>query len=315
MTALLVVLGALLLDRFLGEWPNRLHPVVWMGSAVKAAERLAPTSGRAAPFVYGLGMALLLPAAWGALAWATVSLPLVGPILAVLWLKSAFAVRALGVAGSGVAGPLAAGDLAGAREGLRSLCSRDPSALGPEELAAGAVESLAENASDSVVAPLSWFVVGGLLGGLAGAPGFVEGAVPAAVAYRAVNTLDAMIGYHGRYEWLGKASARLDDLLNLVPARLTALLLLAGGVVVGADVRGGARTMWRDRARTESPNAGWPMATMAGLLGVRLEKPGHYVLGDGRAPTGADVATSWTIVGWGLIVGGCVLLGAIGSSV
>ncbi|MDO9280431.1 MAG: cobalamin biosynthesis protein, partial [Pseudomonadota bacterium] len=127
-----------------------------------------------------------------------------------------------------------------------------------------------------------------------------------------VNTLDAMIGYHGRYEWLGKASARLDDVLNLVPARLTALLLLAGGVLAGADARSGARTMWRDRARTESPNAGWPMATMAGLLGVRLEKPGHYVLGAGRAPTGADVTASWRIVAWGLLVGAGALVGTIG---
>ncbi len=306
MTTILVLVAALLLDRFLGEWPNRIHPVVWMGNLVKAAERRAPTSGRAGPFLYGLGMALLLPAAWFTLAWATVSLPLVGPILAVLWLKSAFAVRALGVAGQGVAVPLIAGDLAGARDGLRSLCSRDPSALGAEELAAGAVESLAENASDSVVAPLFWFVVGGLAG-----PWLANIAVPAAVAYRAVNTLDAMIGYHGRYEWLGKASARLDDLLNLVPARLTALLLLAGGALAGADVGSGARTMWRDRARTESPNAGWPMATMAGLLGVRLEKPGHYVLGSGRAPTGADVTTSWRIVLGGLGVGGVALVATL----
>ncbi|MDP2311954.1 MAG: adenosylcobinamide-phosphate synthase CbiB [Pseudomonadota bacterium] len=301
MIALLVVLAALGLDRFLGEWPNRLHPVVWMGIAVKAAERRAPTAGRAAPFIYGLAMALILPAACGATAWATVSLPLVGPILAVLWLKSTFAVRALGVAGRGVSGPLATGDLHGAREGLRSLCSRDPRALGPDELAAGAVESLAENASDSVVAPLSWFVVGGLLGSGALAP-----AVAAAVAYRAVNTLDAMVGYHGRYEWLGKASARLDDLANLVPARLTAVLLLVGGAGSGASVRSGVTTMVRDRGNTESPNAGWPMAAMAGLLGVRLEKPGHYALGSGRAPTAADVEVAWIIVVRGLGVGGIV---------
>jgi adenosylcobinamide-phosphate synthase len=307
-TTIVVLVAALLLDRFLGEWPNRIHPVVWMGNLVKAAERRAPTSGRAAPFLYGLGMALLLPAAWFALAWATVSMPLVGPILAALWLKSAFAIRALGVAGQGVAVPLVTGGLAAAREGLRSLCSRDPSTLGAEELAAGAVESLAENASDSVVAPLFWFVVGGLVAPWLAAPWLANMAVPAAVAYRAVNTLDAMIGYHGRYEWLGKASARLDDLLNLVPARLTALLVLVGGALAGADVGSGARTMWRDRARTESPNAGWPMATMAGLLGVRLEKPGHYVLGSGRAPTGADITTSWRIVVLGLGVGGVVLV-------
>jgi adenosylcobinamide-phosphate synthase len=130
---------------------------------------------------------------------------------------------------------------------------------------AATIESAAENASDSFVAPLFWFSLLGL---------------PGAMFYRAVNTLDAMIGYHGRYEWLGKASARLDDLLNWVPARLTATFLLVGGALTGLDAKRGARVLWRDGAKTESPNAGRPMAAMAGLLGVELAKPGHYLLGD-----------------------------------
>jgi len=121
--------------------------------------------------------------------------------------------------------------------------------------------------------------------------------LPGAVAYRAVNTLDAMIGYRGRYEYLGKAAARLDDLLNLIPARLTAGLLLVAGALARADVAGGVRVLGRDRRRTASPNAGWPMAAMAGLLGVTLEKPGHYRLGDGTAAVGAaDIDRAWRIV-------------------
>jgi adenosylcobinamide-phosphate synthase len=111
-----------------------------------------------------------------------------------------------------------------------------------------------------------------------------------------VNTLDARIGYRGRYEWLGKASARLDDLLNLVPARLTAGLLLAGGLLLGAHVRAGLAILRRDGARTESPNAGRPMATMAGLLGVELEKVGHYRLGDAQHPVDAGtIIAAWRI--------------------
>src|SRR5207302_5219298 len=138
-----------------------------------------------------------------------------------------------------------------ARAALRALGGRDASQLDGEALVAGAIQSLAENASDSFVAPLFYYLLAG---------------VPGAVAYRAVNTLDAMIGYRGKYEALGKAAARLDDLANLVPARLTAGLLLLAGWLGGRDVAAGWRVLRRDGAKTPSPNGGRPMAVMAGLL-------------------------------------------------
>ncbi len=153
--------------------------------------------------------------------------------------------------------------------------SRDTADLSAGEVAGAAIESVAENASDSVVAPLFYYVVGG---------------VPAALAYRAVNTLDAMIGYRGETEWLGKAAARLDDVANFIPARITALLLaVASGAGGGSPLR--AVALWlRDGRKTESPNAGRPMATIAGALGVELSKRGAYVLGAGmRVPTAADL--------------------------
>lgn len=275
-----VLLAALLVDRFVGEWPGIAHPVVWMGRLVRACERAAPGAGRARPFLYGVAMAILLPAGWWAFGWAAVRVPLVGPVLAIFLLKSSFALRLLGEAGQGVARPLLAGDLDEGRRRLSWLCSRDASALDASQVTAGAVESLAENLSDSFVAPLFWFVVAG---------------VPGALAYRMVNTLDAMIGYHGKYEWLGKASARLDDLLNLVPARITTVAIAIAAPAARGDLRGGLRAWWQHRGRTESPNAGWPMATMAGLLGVRLTKPGHYALGEGRAPEPGDIARAWRI--------------------
>lgn len=278
----LVLALALLVDATFGEPPNRLHPVVWMGSAVRALERLAP-SGAVPELLWGAAMALVVPGASAALAALVVRVAepstWLGMALAVLLLKPTFALRALGRAAMRVHDDLARGDLEAARSGLRSLCSRDPSRLDATQVAQGATESVAENASDSFVAPLFYFALAGL---------------PGAVLYRAVNTMDAMIGYHGRYEHLGKAAARLDDLLNLIPARLTTGLLLVAGALRGNDARRGWRVLRRDGARTESPNAGRPMAAMAGLLGVELAKPGAYRLGDAVRPVNAaTIAEAW----------------------
>jgi adenosylcobinamide-phosphate synthase len=200
--------------------------------------------------------------------------------------KTMFSWRTLHQAGERVRQPLAAGDLDGAREGLRWLVSRDTAGLDAPLLAAAAIESLAENASDSVTAPLLAYALLGL---------------PGACAYRAVNTLDAMVGYRGRYEYLGKVPARLDDLLNLVPARLTGLLIVAAAALCSADARQAWQTLQRDHAATDSPNAGYPMAAIAGALGVRLEKAGHYCLNaSGRKPTAEDLRRASRVVGVGL---------------
>ncbi|MCH8330432.1 MAG: cobalamin biosynthesis protein CobD [Bacteroidetes bacterium] len=162
------------------------------------------------------------------------------------------------------------GDVAQARLGLRSLVSREPSGLSSQQTAAATVESVSENMADSICGPWLFFALFGL---------------PGAVAYRVINTMDSMIGYHGEYELLGKASARLDDIVNLIPARLSGLLLvLASAFLPGQHAAGAWRIMWRDHARTESPNAGWPMSGMAGALGVELEKVGHYRLGEDTRP-------------------------------
>jgi adenosylcobinamide-phosphate synthase len=283
--SLLALPLALALDALAGEYPNRLHPVVWMGNAIAFLERGAPRTGRAAQLAWGILVALALPALFAAAAWGLLSLlrpwPLAALAAEALLLKSTFAVRALGAAAADVRLALERADLPAARRALRSLCSRDPAALTEGQVAAAAIESIAENLSDSVVAPLFWYLVAGL---------------PGAIAYRAINTLDASIGYRGRYEWLGKAAARLDDLANVVPARLTALLLLVAGPLAGGRGRDGLRVLLRDGGKTESPNAGRPMAAMAGLLGVELEKVGHYRLGEATESPGAPaLARAWRI--------------------
>jgi adenosylcobinamide-phosphate synthase len=271
---------AVVADACWGEPPARWHPVVAMGRAIAAAERHAPRSQPAAELVYGAAVALGGAVGWalGAhvlLAFVDRQASVLGTLAGALLLKSTFAVRALDDAAVAVGRALAAGDLATARQAVRALVSRDPAALDAPLVAAAAVESVAENLGDSFVGPLVWYAVLG---------------VPGAVAYRWLNTCDAMWGYRGRYEWLGKAAARLDDAASWLPARLAAALLACAALLEGLDAAGAWRVLRRDRGRTASPNAGWPMSAAAGALGCRLEKPGHYVLGgDGRQPTAATI--------------------------
>jgi len=277
---------AVAIDQVFGEPPAALHPVVWMGKVIALSERLARVRGRLAQLALGAAIALAIPLAFAAAAWfaegALRAHALLEIVIGAAILKTTFALRSLRRAVSSVRDQVEAGQIETARASLRALCSRDARALDGPALVAATIESAAENASDSFVAPLFWFSLFGL---------------PGAMFYRTVNTLDAMIGYHGRYEWLGKASARLDDVLNWVPARLTAALLLIGGALVGLDAKRGARILRRDGAKTESPNAGRPMAAMAGLLGVELSKPGHYRLGDGvRALLPKEIDRAWRAV-------------------
>jgi len=300
------ILGlAVLIDLALGDPPNALHPVAWLGRIAGWLLRRAPGQGPRRQLVAGavlvalvVGIAVMV--AWAvALACAAKGAPRgLGLVGGALFLKSTFALRGLGLALQRVTDRWRAGDLAGARIALHSLCSRDASALDGAQLAAAAVESVAENTSDSVVAPLLFYALFGL---------------PGAAFYRAANTLDAMIGYHGRFEYLGKVAARLDDVLNFVPARLTAMLLLGAGFFRGADVAGGLRILRRDGDKTESPNAGRPMSAMAGLLGVVLGKVDHYRLGDeGHAIEPGDMEAAWRFCRDAALGGASLAMATIG---
>ena len=288
---------ALVLDYVLGEPPAIVHPVVWMGKVISWLERRAPKAGRIAQFSYGLGMALAIPAAFATAGYfVVVETRELNPIAYILivgfLLKSCFAVRGLGQAASDIRERLEAGNTEQARAGLSALVSRDTSKLTSSSAASAAVESVAENTTDSFVAPWLAFALFGL---------------PGALAYRVVNTLDAMIGYHGKYEYLGKASARLDDALNFIPARLSAIMIVAASPLQAHSARRALAVMSREGSTTESPNAGLTMAAMAGALGVELEKTGHYRLGSGlRQPTSADIVESVKVMQW-VAFFGCLL--------
>ena len=274
-------LAALGWDLAVGEPPAAVHPVVWIGRAVAALNRRAP-AGPWRELLYG-GALVAVPALGAAgLGIAARAAPRPLRWLLSAWLvKSSFALRGLLVAGTAVEDALRDDDLHGARLALRSLVSRDVEPLDRAHIASAAVESLAENLSDSYVAPLLFYAIGG---------------APAALAYRAVNTADAMVGYRGRYEWLGKLAARTDDVLNLAPARASAVAIVAAAWLRRGGA-GASRSLRRDGGRTASPNAGWPMAAAAGALDVWLEKPGHYRLGDGgAAPDAAAVADARRLV-------------------
>jgi adenosylcobinamide-phosphate synthase len=283
-SALIILFGAVLVDVLLGEYPRFLHPVVWLGKIIAGAVWLAPKNGKWRQWSYGTILAFALCGGSATLAWLVLDwsaeVPLLHICLGIFFLKASMALSELGNAARKVWWPLQEGNIAAARLALPSLCSRNPSELSQEEILEATIESLAENVSDSWVAPLFYFLIFG---------------VPGAVGYRVVNTLDAMVGYRGKFEWLGKTSARLDDLLNWIPARLTALLLLT---VEWCEKCGknndrtgnGWRILRRDADKTPSPNGGHPMAAMAGLLGVQLRKEGAYILGDPDRPVTVEIA-------------------------
>jgi adenosylcobinamide-phosphate synthase len=228
------------------------------------------------------------------LAWVVVrgahTLGLAGLVLEAIALKTMLSVRDLAGAARAVAADLERGHLEEARRAVgHHLVSRPTAALDEGHVASAAVESVAENLTDSCLGPLLFYMVCGL---------------PGAAAYRAVNTADAIFGYRdGTREYFGKVAARLDDLLNLVPARLSALALVVAAPLAGADSAQAWAMMRRDHGRTASPNAGWTMAAMAGALRVRLAKPRHYTLGEGPLPGVTEIELGVRIMRWAALLG------------
>ena len=260
-----MMLIACLLDIAIG-WPNWLytrigHPVTWIGALIGALESRLNTGSNTRRFWTGAATTMLVVFLVGGLALILQdSLPK-GPVGLILGGALAWplvALRSMHDHVLAVQNPLSKGDLADARHAVSMIVGRDPSKLDEAGVARSALESLAENTSDGIVAPVFWGAVAGL---------------PGIAVYKAINTLDSMIGHRNdRFEQFGKVAARLDDLVNLIPARLTGLLFAA---VSTAPVRA-IRVMLRDASRHRSPNAGWPEGAMAGALNVRLSGPRVY---------------------------------------
>jgi len=273
------------LDQRLGD-PRRWHPVAGFGALAARLEQRTYADRRAAGVLHVL---LLVGAATGLgmlLAAATRRRPALRLLATAGTCWTVLGGRSLQREAQTVAGQLATGDLAAARQQIRNLVGRDPSELSAEELGRACVESVAENTSDAVVAPLFWGAVAGL---------------PGLLAYRAVNTLDAMVGHRSsRYRRFGWAAARLDDLANWVPARLGGALTVLLAPLVGGRPTDAWQAWRRDAAQHPSPNAGVVEAAFAGALGVRLGGTNVYdgvaedrgTLGRGRPVAVADIDRS-----------------------
>ncbi|HTJ38126.1 MAG TPA: cobalamin biosynthesis protein [Dactylosporangium sp.] len=282
-----LVLGAVL-DAVFGD-PRRWHPVAGFGRFAGGLEGRLYADNRWAGARF-TAVAVGAPVAAAAIAARlTRDRPVARTALVAAATWSALGGTSLAREGRVMADRLNAGDLPAAREQLPNLCGRDPNALNPPELARATVESLAENTSDAVVAPLFWGAVAGL---------------PGIVGYRAINTLDAMVGHRSaRYARFGTASARLDDFANLAPSRLTAALTVAAAPLVGGSPARTLHTWLRDGSRHPSPNSGQCESAAAGALGVRLGGRNVYGsrveerphLGDGPLPTPADVRRAATL--------------------
>ena len=318
MSRLWVLLAAAALDWLLGDPAWMPHPIRLMGWTISRLEnglrRLFPRTPGGELLAGGvlvLTMVLLFGGGSLLLLAALYALSPAAGTAAEVWLSyQLLAARALQKESMAVCPPLAAGDLAGAREAVSRIVGRDTQRLDEAGVVKAAVETVAENTSDGVTAPLLFLALGGL---------------PLGMVYKAVNTMDSMVGYRNeRYRWFGTAAARLDDVLNWIPARLSGLMMcLAAALLPGCSGRRALRVFFRDRRKHSSPNSAHTEAACAGALGVQLAGDAWYfgkkvskpTIGDGLRPVErADVAracrlmyvtellTLAAVLGWGTLL-------------
>lgn len=293
-----VLLLALLLDFLIGEPPVFMHPVVWMGNLINFFVARAPGRQRK---LYGLfltvfctGTALIagyVIASWGE--------DLISLVIAAFFLKSTFSIRMLTASAFGIKNDLERGMIEKVRSDLKTFVGRDTGGLNETQASSAVIESLAESFVDGILSPLFYYLLFGL---------------PGALTYRMINTLDSMVGYKKEpFIELGYASARLDDIANWIPARLSLIFIFMASIIFGKP-SGAVRTCIRDHNKTASPNSGWSMSAVSGALGVRLEKIGYHVLGaEYDEPRPVHISRAVKIVGFSsfLVIAGIFLIGKV----
>jgi adenosylcobinamide-phosphate synthase len=268
---LIVLVLALLVDLGLGEPPLRVHPTVLMGKFI--GHGIGAVRGRSARLqrIYGVGLALTTIVIFAGASYLILWVAKffgepVQIVCEALLLKPTFSIRLIYHYASKLALAIKQNDWAAARATLRYIVRRDPEELSESQVISAGVESIAESTVDGITSPLFFYAIFG---------------VPGAVAYRAINTLDSMVGYKDpQFINLGWFSAKLDSIANWFPARVTSIITVISAALIGQSGAGGLRILRRDRNSTESWNAGWVLSSMAGALEVELVKPGSYVLGD-----------------------------------
>ena len=287
-TSLIVFLLAAAYDLLIGEPPVGIHPVVWIGRLISLLRKRAPSTKVGGLLVAGLVIAATVSSGH-LLVWVAGQIPSVGYAASVAvsayLLKSTFAVRCLLQTSLDI-GRSIDGDISQAKNMLPALVGRETKDLTRSQATSAVIESLSENYVDGILSPIFYFLIFEPFGlGL-----------EAALAFKAISTMDSMLGYKTKgLKDLGFVPARLDDLANLIPARLSILFLAAANPKKAKNT---IITAFRYHRATPSPNSGWPMSAAAGALGIRLEKPGFYVLLDkGKEPETQDVPTAVRFVG------------------
>ncbi|MFB9134128.1 adenosylcobinamide-phosphate synthase CbiB [Vibrio olivae] len=269
MNTLLIGLAAFILDWLLGDPPRWPHPVRWMGCLISWLEtrlRRHAMQGFARYVAGGLLWIVVVGISGVGCWWLLEQLESIHPMLRVIieiWLGfTTLAGKCLKQSAYAVLIPLKSGDIAHARQMLSYIVGRDTSKLDHQQITRATVETVAENTIDGVIAPMLFLFLGG---------------VPWAVAYKAVNTLDSMVGYKNeRFREMGFVSAKMDDIANFLPARIGWLMLALSAVVLRLDARAALKVGWRDRYNHKSPNSAWSEAAVAGALGVKLGGPSQY---------------------------------------
>ena len=256
-------LAGYLLDLLLGDPPDWPHPIRLIGRVIEYWQSVLYRPRVLAGLLFWLAvMGTTLGLALGVLGLAAVLPAVAGAALLTYFLYAGLATRSLHEESRGVEAALARGNLAEARARLAAIVGRKTAQLAEAEIRRAVIETVAENLADGVAAPMFFTLLLGL---------------PGLFLYKAANTMDSMVGYKTfRYRKFGKVAARADDVLNFLPARLTALLMVPAAALAGLDHRGAWRLLRRDAGKASSPNAGWPEAAMAGALGVRLGGPSTY---------------------------------------
>jgi adenosylcobinamide-phosphate synthase len=274
---MLCLLGALAggigIDWLFGDPPSRYHPVAWLGRLIGFfVPRLKGGSEKANGTIFAISLLITVALAVHFLVFATIYLAGVVELVVVsaIILKMTIAMKGMERHAKAIMNGLEAGDLAGSRQNLSMIVRRKTDDLDVQHILSATIECVSESTVDGITGPIFYYSLFGPAG---------------AFAYRAVNTLDSMVGYKDDYfKEIGWLSARLDAVANYIPARITALLMVVSAKILGADWKNSFNILQRDHNKTFSLNSGYPMATMAGALRVRLEKIGHYALGDEQEP-------------------------------
>lgn len=274
LTILLIILIALIIDVLFGEFPAKIHPVVWIGKLIDILKRyLINYRSKASGIILTLVVVIIFTLA----TYVLISLSVINNVLYIfissIILTTTFAIKVLINSAAGIRNDLE-GNIDTARKNMSYLVSRNTQDLSIEEIVSATVETLTENITDSVIAPLFYAFIFG---------------VPGAVVYRVINTLDAMVGYKKPETIkIGWFPAKLDDILNYLPARITGLFVVFAALLLRMDWRNSYKIMIRDARKPDSPNSGYSMAAAAGALGIKLKKIGYYEIGDALSPLTKD---------------------------